>query len=300
MVLYLKEYAEQTQMNDNYFKVLKYYDKFPEYLHEMNAQDIIKAMNRNGSRGFYIQKAVIEQYLLWLNKNHQIDISQLYYELRKQISSENFEFVGFYDFNDLQQGIQDAEFTIETVSNVNKDYNGLYSIFYLEWLGVLPESALTIKLEDVTDMGKSVYIPAENRTIKIDNPVISDHFWKYKNMTGYKRTANCKHETSYKQTTFYRTTRESETKVKSVYNMRGIFVRDSSDERFAKKRIYYSGRYYEMYQAEMSCGNEFSITNNHTKQIIKEIYNNDNLSDIVITNILRDYKVYKKGYLERI
>lgn len=82
--------------------------------------------------------------------------------------------------------------------------------------------------------------------------------------------------------------------------MRGIFVRDSSDERFAKKRIYYSGRYYEMYQAEMNYGNEFSITNNHTKQIIKEIYNNDNLSDIVITNILRDYKVYKKGYLERI
>lgn len=297
MVLYLQEYAKQEE---DYVKSLNYYDKLPVYLHEMSAEEISKEMNRNGIRSYYLQKAAINRYLIWLNQNYNIDIKQLYFELNNTSLSKNFEFVGFYDFNDLQQGIQDAEFTIETVSNVNKDYNGLYSIFYLEWLGVLPESALTIKLEDVTDMGKSVYIPAENRTIKIDNPVISEHFWKYKNMTGYKRTANCKHETSYKQTTFYRTIRESETKVKSVYNMRGIFVRNSSDERFAKKRIYYSGRYYEMYQAEMSCENEFSITSNHTKQIIKEIYNNDNLSDIVITNILRDYKVYKKGYLERV
>ena len=49
MVLYLKEY---TLQNDSYGKLLSYYDKLPQFLHEMSADEIIKEMNRNGTKAF--------------------------------------------------------------------------------------------------------------------------------------------------------------------------------------------------------------------------------------------------------
>lgn len=296
MVLYLKEYAEQIQ--NNYASVLNYYDKLPRKLHEMNADDIIKEMNRNGSRSFYLQKAAINNYLMWLSKNSKIDIKQLYYDLNKA-QSENFEFLGFYDFKDLQQSISEAEYTIETLSEKNKDFNGLYAIFYLEWLGVLPESAISIRLEDVTDMGKRVYVPVENRTIEVQNEEISDYFWKYKNTEGRKRTPNAKIETPYKQYTFYRTIAEGEINLKTIYNIRGLFVGASGDERFAKKRIYYSGRYYEMYRAETNYSKEFELTDDQARAIVCKIFNSQ-LSESALIAVMRDYRVYKKNYLERL
>lgn len=251
MVLYLQEYAEQKE---DYAKTLNYYDKLPTYLHEMSAEEIFKEMNRNGARSFYSQKFVINRYLAWLNLNYNIDIRQLYFDLNNSSLSKNFEFVGFYSFKDLQKGIQNAELTIETLNTADKDFNGLYAIFYLEWLGILPEAALSIRLEDVTNLGKSIYIPAENRTIEVNNDYISDYFWGYKNTTGRKRTDKSTKETPYTQNTFYRSIAKGDIKIKSVYNIRGFFVKYSGDERFAKKRVYYSGRYNEMYQAEINYG----------------------------------------------
>lgn len=297
MVLYLDKYTEQVQRNA-YTSVLNYYDKLPRKLHEMSADDIIKEMNRNGSRSFYLQKASINSYLMWLSRNSNIDIKQLYYDLNKA-QSERFEFLGFYDFKDLQQSISEAEYNIETLSEKNKDFNGLYAIFYLEWLGVLPESAISIRLEDVTDMGKRVYIPVENKTIEVQNEEISDYFWEYKNTEGRRRTPNAKVITPYKQHTFYRTIVDGEINLKTIYNIRGLFVRASGDERFAKKRIYYSGRYYEMYRAEINYGKEFQMTDSKTRAIICKIFNSQ-LSDNALVAVMRDYRAYKKNYLERL
>ena len=58
MVLHLDEYALQ---NDSYGKLLPYYDKLPQFIHEMSADEIIKEMNRNGTKGFYSQKAAISR-----------------------------------------------------------------------------------------------------------------------------------------------------------------------------------------------------------------------------------------------
>lgn len=297
MVLYLDKYTEQIQRNA-YTSVLNYYDKLPCKLHKMSADDIVKEMNRNGSRSFYLQKASINNYLIWLSKNSGIDVKQLYYDLNKA-RSESFEFLGFYDVKDLQQSISEAEYTIETLSEKNKDFNGLYAIFYLEWLGVLPESAISIRLEDVTDMGKRVYIPAEKRTVEVRNEEISDYFWEYKNTEGRRRTPNAKVITPYKQNTFYRTIVDGEINLKTIYNIRGLFVRASGDERFAKKRIYYSGRYYEMYRAEINYGKEFQMTDSKARAIICKIFNSQ-LSDNALVAVIRDYRAYKKNYLERL
>ena len=303
MVLHLEEYSLE---NDNYSKLLSYYDKLPTMLHEMSAEKILKEMNRNGSKAFYQQKAAISNYLLWLSNTYGIDVNDLYYDLCQNDNKKSFKFVGFFDFQDLQKGIIEAESTIEVNSTADRDYDGLLCVFYLEWLGVSSDSFLSIRLEDVTELGRKVYIPAEDRTLVIDNDTISDFIWNYKNTTGRKRSGNQKNITEYKQNTLYRTTKGDEINKKTVYNARNNFVSESGDKRFSKSRIYDSGRFYAMYQEELKYDQEFKLIaknsepNDEIRQIIRKVYNKPDMSNELITTYLRDYNVYKKEYLERL
>ena len=303
MVLHLEEYSLE---NDNYSKLLSYYDKLPTMLHEMSAEKILKEMNRNGTKSFYQQKAAISNYLLWLTNTYGIDVNDLYFALYQNDNKQTFKFVGFFDFQDLQKGIIDAELTIESNSTADRDYDGLLCVFYLEWLGVSSDSFLSIRLEDVTELGRKVYIPAENRTIEIDNDTIAGFICNYKNTTGRKRSGNQKNITEYKQSTLYRTIKGDEINKKTIYNARNNFVSESGDKRFSKSRIYDSGRFYAMYQEELKFGQEFKLetnssdTNDEIRQIIKKVYNKPDMSNELITTYLRAYNVYKKEYLERL
>ena len=303
MVLHLEEYSSQ---NDNYSKLLSYYDKLPQFIHEMSAEEILKEMNRNGTKSFYQQKAAISNYLLWLTNTYGIDVNDLYFALYQNDNKQTFKFVGFFDFQDLQKGIIDAELTIESNSTADRDYDGLLCVFYFEWLGVPLESFITIRLEDVSNLGKRVYIPAENRTIEIDNDTIADFIWNYKNTTGRKRSGKQKNITEYKQNTLYRTTKGDEINKKTIYNARRNFVSESGDKRFSKNRVYDSGRFYELYQEELKYSQEFKLDtngselNDEIRQIIRDVYNKPDMSNELITTYLRTYNVYKKEYLERL
>ena len=303
MVLHLEEYSLE---NDNYSKLLSYYDKLPTMLHEMSAEKILKEMNRNGTKSFYQQKAAISNYLLWLTNTYGIDVNDLYFALYQNDNKKSFKFVGFFDFQDLQKSIIDAELTIESNSTADRDYDGLLCVFYFEWLGVPLESFITIRLEDVTELGKRVYIPAEDRTIEIDNDTIADFIWNYKNTTGRKRSGKQKNITEYKQNTLYRTTKGDEINKKTVYNARNNFVSESGDKRFSKNRIYDSGRFYALYQEELKYDQEFKLetnspdTNGEIRQIIRRVYNRPDMSNELMTTYLRAYSVYKKEYLERL
>ena len=303
MVLYLKEY---TLQNDSYGKLLSYYDKLPQFLHEMSADEIIKEMNRNGTKSFYQQKAAISNYLLWLTNTYGIDVNDLYFALYQNDNKQTFKFVGFFDFQDLQKGIIDAELTIEANSTAEHDYNALYCVFYFEWLGVPLESFITIRLEDVSNLGKRVYIPAEDRTIEIDNDTIADFLWNYKNTIGRRRSGNQKNITEYKQNTLYRTIKGDEINKKTIYNARRNFVSESGDKRFSKTRVYDSGRFHTLYQEELKYSQEFKLetnssdTNDEIRQIIRKVYNRPDMSNELMTTYLRAYSVYKKEYLERL
>ena len=303
MLLHFEEYALQ---NSSYSKVLSYYNKLPTMLHEMSADDVLKETNRNGSKSFYQQKAAISNYLLWLSNTYSVDVNDLYFALSKNDNRQTFTFVGFFDFQDLQKGIIDAETTIEANSTADRDYNGLYCVFYLEWLGVSSDSFLSIRLEDVTELGKRVYIPAEDRTIEIDNDTIADFIWEYKNTTGKRLSERQKKITEYKQNTLYRTTKGDEINKKTIYNARRNFVSESGDKRFSKNRIYDSGRFYALYQEELKYSQEFRLetnssdTNDEIRQIIRKVYNKPDMSNELITTYLRAYSVYKKEYLERL
>ena len=303
MVLHLEEYSSQ---NDSYGKLLSYYDKLPQFLHEMSADEIIKEMNRNGTKGFYPQKAAISNYLLWLTNTYGIDVNDLYYSLCQNDNKKSFKFVGFFDFQDLQNSIIEAETIIAANSKADRDYDGLLCVFYLEWLGVSSDSFLSIRLEDVTEFGRKVYVPAEDRTIEIDNDTIAGFIWNYKNTTGRKLCGNQKKITEYKQSTLYRTTKGDEINRKTIYNARNNFVSESGDKRFSKSRIYDSGRFYAMYQEELKFGQEFKLDtngselNDEIRQIIRDVYNKPDMSNELITTYLRAYSVYKKEYLERL
>lgn len=303
MVLHFEEYALQ---NSNYGNVLSYYNKLPTMLHEMSAEEIIKEMNRNGSKAFYQQKAAISNYLLWLSNTHSIDVNDLYYALYQNDNKKSFKFVGFFDFQDLQNSIIEAETIIEANSKADRDYDGLLCVFYLEWLGVSSDSFISIRLEDVTELGKKVYIPAEDRTIDIDNNVISDFLWEYKNTTGRRLSERQKNITEYKQNTLYRTTKGDEINKKTIYNARNNFVSESGDNRFSKKRIYDSGRLYALYQEELKYSQEFKLDtngselNDEIRQIIRKVYNKPDMSNGLMTTYLRAYNVYKREYLERL
>ena len=272
----------------------------------MSADEILKEMNRNGTKAFYPQKAAISNYLLWLSNNYGINVNDLYYNLYQNDNKKSFKFVGFFDFQDLQKSIVDAESTIEANSTADRDYDGLLCVFCLEWLGVSSDNFLSIRLEDVTELGRKVYIPAENRTIEIDNDTIAGFIWNYKNTTGRKLCGNQKKITEYKQSTLYRTTKGDEINRKTVYNARNNFVSESGDKRFSKSRIYDSGRFYALYQEELKFGQEFKLDtngselNDEIRQIIRAVYNKPDMSNELITTYLRSYNVYKKEYLERL
>lgn len=303
MVLHFEEY---TLQNSNYGKLLSHYNKLPTMLHEMSFDDVLKEMNRNGTKSFYQQKAAISNYLLWLSNTYSIDVNDLYFALYQNDNRKTFKFVGFYDFKDLQKGIIDAESTIEANSTADRDYDGLLCVFYFEWLGVSSDSFLSIRLEDVTELGRKVYIPAENRTIEIDNETISDFIWEYKNTTGKRLSERQKKITEYKQNTLYRTTKGDEINKKTIYNARRNFVSESGDKRFSKNRIYDSGRFYALYQEELKYSQELKLetngsdTNDEIRQIIRKVYNKPDMSNELITTYLRAYSVYKREYLVRL
>ena len=299
MVLYLKEFEDK---NPNYSRCLSYYDKLPEYLHEMPVQEIMEHINRNGERSRYLQGRTILTYFIWLHQAYGINMVSKNFELQQAISSKK-TFMGFYSLDELKQAVEVCLLKVEDENNPTQpDYSGLIAIFYLEWYGVLPESAITIKLTDVSDDGREVFVPSENRTIAIDDEEVADYFAEYKQKTGFQRYKNSDEITPYAQSTFYRNTarRCNTITVKTIYNIRQKFITVCEDKRFAKKRIYWSGRYAEMFKAEMKMDSEFSTYDSESVKIIGNIFNDEEITYDKIASLLREYAVFKKDYIERL
>lgn len=298
MVLHLKEFEDK---NPNYSRYLSYYDKLPGYLHEMTVEEIMEHINRNGERSRYIQGRVILTYFIWIHQTYSVNMTSKNFELQHAIG-KNKSYLGFFSLDELKQAIKYGLLKTGDENNTKlPDYSGLIAIFYLEWYGVLLESAITIKLTDVSDDGKEVFVPDENRTITIDDEVVADYFAEYKQKTGFQRYKNSDELTPYVQSTFYRNTARngSAITIKTIYNIRQKFIALCEDERFAKKRVYWSGRYAEMFKTEMKMNREFSASNSESVEAIDKIFNSD-MAHNQIANLLREYAVFKKDYIERL
>ena len=261
----------------------------------------MKCITRKGKRTIYLQKMTMEKYFSWLHQKYGIDVCDKNYELQKSIKYDSNVYIGFYDLKDLKESIESALLTIESLEGNIPDYSGLIAIFYLEWYGVLPVSSITIKLTDVSNDGKKIFVPAENRTVEILDSGVACYFAEYKHKTGWNRYKGKSRITPYTQDTFYRnTSRRGDTiNEKTIYNIRRHFVTDSGDTRFAKKRIYYAGIYFKLFQFEQNYSKE-PLSNVFVADKLRELCNNPELSENSIGVLMREYKIYRRNYLEKI
>lgn len=294
MVLYLDEFI--SDVHEVYGKVLRAFEPYDKYLHELKLDVILEEIN--GTKSFYRYKAALNMYLKWLNDKYGIDTIDIYYDLNHVCNSNNFEYIGFLTFEDLYSAIHEAELVIESdEDNGSKDYTGLIALFYLEWLGIKMEDFISIRLNDVTNMGKTVYVPSLDKSINIENEIISDYLWSYKNTHGRQRDVHSKAITPYKQNTLYRTIRNGEVSIKTIYNVRQRFVKASGDERFAKKRVWYSGVYYRTYQRELKECTELKYNNEYSFKVVGEMMNIEPTQQIV-TMFIREFRAYKKLFMK--
>lgn len=293
--MYLDEYEAANKI---YGDFLHYYNSLDEYLHKMQPQEILNHINRNGVTSSIYQKIAVVNYIRWLAENHgselDINLADLNYELDKLLKEDDGCYIGFYNLKELKQTIEKK---LQELNDRNIDFNGLKSIFFLEWYGVPTTSAIKIKLSDVSDDGKQIHIGNENRTIFINDIGVADFFAEYKQQTGFKKFKNDK-VVLYYQDTFYRTTVNAPISPKTVYNARVQFQNISHDVRFDKKRVYNAGRYFQLLQEEQDSGNIFVGSDKWTQSIINKVFNFKKQVDIQIyVRILRDYRLYKMGYL---
>lgn len=295
-------YEEFCQKHSIEGESLSYYNKLPDMLHLMSNEDIISHIERFGSKKVRHQRNAVIKYLKWLHNEYHIDMIEKIFNLQRQLENSNADYIGFFSLNDLKHGIENAIITLETSEHpkAHADYDGLYTVFYLEWFGIKPQSIHTIMLEDVTDMGRKIYIPAENRTVEITDEAVADYLWAYKNKTG----AFCKEdkvETLYKGNTYYRTTRpcNPDRTDRRIYNARSRFVQSCEDIRFSKNNIYLSGRFYEMLMIEKKESMEFSINTKYFDRI-RKIFNDPDVADNTISIWIGEFYKYKRTYLSRL
>lgn len=299
VVLHYEEFCQQHSIEG---ECLSYYNKLPDTLHLMSNEDIISHIERFGSKKVCHQRSAVVKYLKWLHNEYHIDMVEKIFQLQRQIENSNVDYIGFYSLNDLKRGINDALMTLETSDHpkAHSDYDGLYAVFYLEWFGVKPQSVHTIMLEDITDMGRKVYIPAENRTVEITDEAVADYLWQYRSKTGSTKDGG-RVETPYKGDTYYRTTRNVEQRKvdRQIYNARHRFVQACEDIRFSKNNIYLSGRFYEMLMIEKKESMEFSINTKYFDRI-RKIFNEPDVADNTINIWIGEFYKYKRTYLSRL
>lgn len=177
----------------------------------------------------------------------------------------------------------------------NYNYNAYIALCYLYWYGLNDESVLSIKLYDVSEDGREVYVPLENITLTIDNDSIAGYFAEYKK----EQSIKIKHaEIPYTQSTFIRSTSKKPISQSALYNLKRRFVASCKDERFEKTRILNAGRYYRLMQHEQNLGYEFSNHKDETLEIFREVFKMPECTVNTMYKYLRVYRKYKSAYLE--
>lgn len=299
MVLHLDEYEKERGVVTE----LHYYDKLEEYLHEMNTTDIMIHINRNGVNSVWSQKEAILGYFRWLYDSYNIDTTEKVYELQKMLSNNNVSYVGFLCLDELKSAIKSFQNKIESQEN-NRDFSGLFAMFYLEWYGILIEDALNVLLSDVSNDGKEIHL--SDRVVNIDDDEVSEYISWYKAKTGRIKRSKINDDEElqetimpYVQNTFFRTTRESKDPYKQYYNIKQFLIKTIEfDSRVQKNRIYDSGNFSRLLKIEHETATEF-IGDSSTLDIFRTVYNQPDLQHNNFAKRLNTYRTFKKAFLEK-
>lgn len=291
MILYYDEFKVISRHSASMLSILKNDEK--EFLHEMDIEKIKKFLGSEGRRGYTSKKAAILEYLQWLYNTYKIDVIELNYNITNIIPDDiDFKEVYFYSLDDMfrevSNSIEEATITYES-DGKNIDFEGFKVFCFLQWYGVTIDEFVSIGLYDVKE--NKVFIPLSNRVIIIDKKIadVISEYQKKDSSIQYDKQGTLKTK-PYKQNTLYRSIKAVDITTKSILNIRGKFASVCDDKRFAKNRIYNSGRYYEMLKLEEQLHRELELKD---KDLINQTFNHDINTHIWTT--LADFKEYKES-----
>ncbi len=287
MVLYIDEFEKEYPTKG---KHMRFYDKLPEYLHEMKPEKITEYASRNGRTSMVIQSEAILAYLSWLAKYHGAEagkeLPELNYDLTQKFQETECDYIGFYNLAELRQTLEEHIRKIEAISP-RADLSGYVIACLMEWYGITTEEFVSVRMQDVSEDGREIYVPKSGRTAEIDDTMTASAIAEYRRKAiDSGKTQEC----------LYITSKDIPLKVKTIYNARDKFMTFTGDDRFAKRRVYYSGRFAKMFEMENEHGTAFLTENKNTQKIMSELFGE--LSLPKMNYLLSLYRSYKTGYLK--
>ena len=295
MFLYYDDFKEQSLHSARLLAKLKE-DDIKCFVHEMKINDIKIFLGSEGRRGFESKKCALLDYLQWLFNTHNIDTVNLYQEVRcvtsKDINFEPFYFYSLQEFHrELDKAIESAYISSEA-SGENRDFDGFKAFCLCQWYGVTIDEFVSIHLYDVK--GNEIYIPLTDRKIIVDDKT-SEIINEYKNKIGIIITrGHMEYLRKYKQNTLYRTISNSDVTKKTIENIRAIFIMHYKDSRFAKGRIFYSGRYEKLLEIENQLNRDLTLED---VDIVKQVFRRENIAIRVVIQDYEKYKEYRENWL---
>lgn len=290
MVLYLNEFLEYANNLDNTWAIklqrIKKFETEKKYLHDMTGDELINLTNSTGTRGVYMYRQILIKYLQWLKREYFFDTSAKIYKLKNTPTDNTF--IGFLNIKELREAVDEA---IDTAQ-----YNGISvnvplvtAVYYLEWYGVRKDDMLSIMRDNVTDLGRKIFVPAQDRAIEIDDEQAADFFQTYK----YMEEIEGIRKIVLKGDTLLRTSHEGikNTALRKVYA-------SMDDIRLHCNVTFESGACYRLYQIEQKQHSPI-ITNENFLQIKSEFHLHE-MSSQTAHRLLRLYAGYKEAYIARL
>lgn len=301
MVLYLDEYIKYVNSNNSKSIVIlrrriKNFEKDKKYIHEMSVSELLYATEREGGNSSYQYRLTVVDYLTWLNTTYAIDTTELVYG----IANSNVEgvYVGVYDATDLIRTVNNAfeqyeldrESTIKQIpSTIEQDAKILY---YLEWYGVHYKDTISIRLSDVKDKGKTIFVPNLNKDIHIDNEYIAEYILDWVRTDEIRSRRNDREvHLGLKGENLLRTTNGDciERYLYRIYNI-------MKDPRLSCNKVFYAGAFHRMYEFESEQNDTLNLAKNEC--YLKSEFYWLSHSKQSLLGVIRMYKVYKDFYLK--
>lgn len=301
MVLYLDEYINYVNSNIGknvaiLRKRIKNFEKDKKYIHEMSIQEVLAVTEREGGNSSYQYRLTVMDYLSWLNDTYAINTAELVYG----ITSSNVDgvYVGVYDVNDLIKTVDDVfeQYEVarerslkQVLSVIEQDTKILY---YLEWYGIYHKDTSSIRLSDVKDKGKTIFVPALNKDIHIDNEYIAKYIFDWVK-TDEIRTRREDHDIylGLNGNNLLRTTRGDcgEKYFNKIYTV-------MKDPRLSCNKVFYAGAFHRLYEFESKQCDTINYAQN--EDYLKTEFYWLSHSKQSLLGIIRLYRVYKDFYLK--
>ena len=296
MILHLDEYLKYasslTESQYNKVSRIKKFDAEKKYLHEMSSAEILKLTESKGGDTVYQYRQIFVSYFTWLMDNYTIDTSDLIYGING--NSANKIYLGVLDIDDLRRVVGSAinqyELSVEQRLNTFIAPQNIWCVYYLEWFGIPSDAILSIRLRDIQDKGKAVYVPILDKTISITDDVAADIIWEWSQAISFEVTSGDQRE--LKGNCLLRTSRGNFTQT-SLYKI----YSKMKTPKLSKSKVFKAGVYAKMLDFEQKRGENITFKSDFS--LIKSEFYKPDLSRQRVLSIIREYNTYKEAYLER-